>query len=145
MVKQLLSHTSSGWPPPPHDPRKRIWVGRIGEWEIRAFSRTHPQYEYFARQGFLHLQMWHPVRKISVLSPSRLTVSLYEMCPVRDGTLLMCHLSTVNDLLARLLHAPPIDGSTLGLMERFYVYSETLHAQWEKSITDTIPPPKVEN
>ena len=69
MVKQLLSHISSGWPPSPHDPRKRIWVGQIGEWEIRTFSRTHPQYEYFARQGFLHLQIWHPWSENFCLNP----------------------------------------------------------------------------
>jgi hypothetical protein len=72
--------SASAWPPPPHDPRERDLVMRLGEWEVRVFSGR--KFEHFVSRGFWHLQLWHPVARVSVLSPSRLTRGFYEAYPV---------------------------------------------------------------
>lgn len=70
------------WPPPAHDPRQRVVVAEAGEWQIRGFAHDDPKFDYFARRGFLHLQLWHPRARISVLTPSRLTGGLFEVYPI---------------------------------------------------------------
>jgi hypothetical protein len=71
------------WPPPPHDPRERAVLFHIaGGWEVRAFPRDDRRFAYFVPRGLWHLQLWHPSRRISILTPSRLTRGLYEIFPV---------------------------------------------------------------
>lgn len=53
----------------------------LGEWEARLFGDR--MYEYFRPRGLWHLQLWHPRRRISVLSPSRLTRGRWEAFPIR--------------------------------------------------------------
>lgn len=85
------------WPPPPHDPRERELALRLGGWEVRLFG--NPKFEYFVTRGFWHLQLWHPLGRVSVLTPSRLTRGFYEAFPVFDWK---GHASTY-DALANLV------------------------------------------
>lgn len=93
------------WPPAPHDPRERTLMfellassssaaprarhGSIGRgaaratrWEVRAFPVGGRMHRYFAPRGLLHLQLWQPESGVSVLTPSRLTLSRWEVFPV---------------------------------------------------------------
>jgi hypothetical protein len=63
---------------PPHDPWQRTPVAWVGAWEVRQFDRADPRVDGLRRRGFLHLQLWHPGRRISILSPSRLTEGCFE-------------------------------------------------------------------
>ena len=69
----------TGWPPPPHDPRERERIATVSGWEIRQF--VGQKYLYFVRNGFWHVQLWHPRARVSVLTPSRLTRDRYELFP----------------------------------------------------------------
>ena len=40
------------------------------------------KFQYFVRQGFWHLQLWHAEAHVSVLTPSKLTCELYEVFPI---------------------------------------------------------------
>ena len=68
------------FPPAPHDPRERDRVMMLGEWEVRLFGDRI--YEYFRDRGLWHVQLWHPGRRISLLSPSRLTRGRWEAYPI---------------------------------------------------------------
>ncbi|WP_394826276.1 hypothetical protein [Pendulispora albinea] len=70
------------WPPPPHDPRERDLALMLEEWEVRLFGGR--KFQYFVTRGFWHLQLWHPVGRISILTPSRLTSGFYETFPVAN-------------------------------------------------------------
>jgi hypothetical protein len=64
--------------PSPHDPWERCALAWVGEWDVRQFSTADPKLDYFRRRGFLHLQLWHPGARISILTPSRLTAGNFE-------------------------------------------------------------------
>jgi hypothetical protein len=66
-------------PPPPHDPEERTLLTRCDGWEVRVFGETDFRHAYFARKSMLHLQLWHPERRVSVLTPSRLTADRWEL------------------------------------------------------------------
>lgn len=66
------------WPPSPHDPRERVAIGVAGEWSVRQFTAHDPKLAYFTGRGFLHLQLWHAVHRVSILTPSRLTAGRFE-------------------------------------------------------------------
>lgn len=69
------------WPPPPHDPRERVVLAAAEGWELRDFAPEDARAAYFAAHGFAHLQLWHPARGVSILTPSRLTGGRYELYP----------------------------------------------------------------
>lgn len=48
-----------------------------GEWEVRLF--TDVRFGYFVKRGLWHVQLWHPRARVSVLTPSRLTLGAYEL------------------------------------------------------------------
>jgi hypothetical protein len=73
--------TPPDWPPPPHDPRERVVVATVGGWELRVFPPDDRKFSYFVTRGFLHVQLWHPQARVSVLTPSRLTGGMYEAFP----------------------------------------------------------------
>ena len=70
------------FPPPPHDPREREHVLTLRGWEVRLFDDE--RFAYFVPRGLWHVQLWQPERGISVLTPSRLTRSAYELFPVAE-------------------------------------------------------------
>ena len=53
----------------------------VGAWEVRQFAQGDARLIYFRPRGFHHLQLWHPVERISILTPSRLTAGRFEMWP----------------------------------------------------------------
>lgn len=125
MIKELLRNYQAAWPPPPHDPRERCRVGWIDHWEVRIFSRQDVKYGYFARNGFLHLQLWHPSLRLSILTPSNLTDNHFEIFPIRKWKFRVCCLSSVNHILSNHCEAPSIDSQVLELMERYFVLKES--------------------
>jgi hypothetical protein len=66
-------------PPSPHDPREREVVSTVGTWQIRQFPASDAKLAYFTGRGFLHVQLWHPEHRVSVLTPSRLTGGRFEV------------------------------------------------------------------
>lgn len=64
--------------PPPHDPGERTLLTRCDGWEVRVFGEQDFRHAYFARKSMLHLQLWHPAQRVSVLTPSRLTADRWE-------------------------------------------------------------------
>jgi hypothetical protein len=76
----LEAAPADGWPPPPHDPRERELIATVCDWEIRLFAER--QFQYLVRNGFWHVQLWHPEARVSVLTPSRLTRDRYEVFPI---------------------------------------------------------------
>jgi hypothetical protein len=67
------------FPLPPHDPRERELVACAGAWQVMQFGVADARLAYFTPRGFLHLQLWHPTAKVSVLTPSRLTAGTFEV------------------------------------------------------------------
>jgi hypothetical protein len=109
------------WPATPHDPRERVVVAVLDEWNVLAFPRDGVLHRYFAARGFLHLQLWHRARGISVLTPSRLTRDRFEVSSVpgwkyrpRDYETLR---SEALDVLGLVLPAAPI----VRALERWFV------------------------
>lgn len=78
------STESAPWPPPPHDPRERALVDFVDGWQVRVFPATDPKFPYFVGRRLLHVQLWHPEARVSVLTPSRLTAGCFEAFPYRD-------------------------------------------------------------
>ena len=72
------------WSPPPHEPRERVEIARLGDWEVRAFRPEGVKHHYFAPRGMLHLQLRHSAAGISLLTPSRLTLRRYEVYPIAE-------------------------------------------------------------
>lgn len=88
------------WPPAPHDPRERELAMLAEGWEVRVFADR--KFQYFVTRGFLHVQLWHPEARISILSPSRLTSGFYEMFPVRDWKARAADYDRLAQLFSRL-------------------------------------------
>ncbi|NVB78872.1 MAG: hypothetical protein HOV81_10790 [Kofleriaceae bacterium] len=66
-----------------HAPSERVVAARLGTWEVRRHAETGARHGYFATRGLLHLQLWHPAARVSILTPSRLTNDRFEVW--RDG------------------------------------------------------------
>src|SRR4051812_39642737 len=69
----LLAHP----PAAPHDPRDRELLTRADGWEIRALKSDW--FGFFAARGLWHVQLWHPGKSLSILTPSTLTCGHYEL------------------------------------------------------------------
>ena len=114
------------WPPPPHDPRERELALTLEGWEVRLFGGR--MFAYFVTRGLWHMQLWHPVARISILTPSRLTRGRYEALPVagwktqaRDYTSLAC-------LITGLRSAPLPGAADVLRLERALVH-DVVHAR----------------
>jgi hypothetical protein len=65
---------------PLHDPRERVCVARLDDgWQLRQFAEDDPRRSYCATRGFMHVQLFHEERGVSVLTPSRLTRGHYQL------------------------------------------------------------------
>jgi hypothetical protein len=88
---------------------------------VRTFAVTDPRFQYFARRGLWHLQLWHPKAGVSILSPSGLTLGHYEIYPVAGWK----HWARDHDDLVRALgtHHPlvPPSAGTLAALEAWLV------------------------
>ncbi len=63
-----------------HAPGVRYIVETLSDWwEVRLMSGDDPR--RLASRGYWHFQLWHPVARVSILTPSRLTQGFYEACP----------------------------------------------------------------
>ncbi|MBI4511965.1 MAG: hypothetical protein HY698_20195 [Deltaproteobacteria bacterium] len=78
-----MSDSLGDWPLPPHDPRERVVIAETHGWEVRMFATDDIKHVYFSPRGLLHLQLWHAGHRLSVLTPSRLTLGHFEAYPVR--------------------------------------------------------------
>lgn|GEM_PF-2928814 len=56
-----------------HDPSERVCVHEERGWELRAFARNDLRFGWLASRGLLHLQLWHPGREVSILTPCQLS------------------------------------------------------------------------
>lgn len=65
--------------PPAHDPTERMLLTWAEGWQVRVFAETDFRYGYFARKRMLHVQLWHPRARVSVLTPSRFTADRWEL------------------------------------------------------------------
>jgi len=123
-------------PPPPHDPRERERLGQVGAWEVRAFARDGRAHAYFARRELLHLQLWHPEARVSLLTPSRLTGGAYELFPI-DGW--KCAVRSAEDArrLARYAHGIELPTPLrLAALIEWYVRSEERRASRAETETE---------
>ena len=69
--------------PPPHDREEREWVADAGGgWSYWRHPVHGSLYSYFDAKGFAHLQLFHPVSGCSILTPSRLTGTTFEVYPI---------------------------------------------------------------
>jgi hypothetical protein len=81
-----------------HALTERVPFAAFGEWEVRRHPEGEGQHAYFTARGFLHLQLWHPVARVSILTPSRLTRGRFEIW--RHGVRIA--VRTWDDVAARL-------------------------------------------
>lgn len=65
--------------PPLHSPFDRELLARIGPWEVRRHATDDGRFAYFATRSMLHVQLWHPEHRVSVLTPSLLTGGRFEI------------------------------------------------------------------
>ncbi len=126
MPASVASLEAPSWPPPPHDPRERDLALKIAGWEVRLFGGR--MFEYFVTRGFWHMQLWHPVSRISILTPSRLTRGCYEAFPLASWKAQAPdYMSLVN--LITGLSATPLPGTADVLrLERALVH-DVVHAR----------------
>jgi hypothetical protein len=66
-------------PPDPHDPAERCWVDATVGWHVLRHAANDPRTPELAASGRLHLQLWHPSRRVSVLTASGATQGLHEL------------------------------------------------------------------
>jgi hypothetical protein len=71
--------TDLGPLPPLHAPTDRELFARVGSWEVRRHGAEDERFSYLASRAMLHVQLWHPMRRISILTPSRLTGGRFEI------------------------------------------------------------------
>jgi hypothetical protein len=64
---------------PAHDPAERTLLTWAEGWQVRVFAETDFRYGYFARKRMLHVQLWHPRSRVSVLTPSHFTADRWEL------------------------------------------------------------------
>ena len=117
-------------PPPPHDPSERELVHVVGDWEVRLFD--NPRFRYFVERGLWHVQLWHPARRISVLTPSSLTDNSYEVFPIRAWKERVPTSAGVRRLLARTYGLEFVDEAALASIERTFVTSPVELATLER-------------
>lgn len=107
-------------PPPPHDPTERILVTRLDGWQVRDFADDDSRQHYFATRGFAHFQLWHPERRLSVLTPSRLTDQQFEVFPIGRGKLRIRSWDELASLLRSHHGVVPPSLSCLRALERWF-------------------------
>lgn len=74
-----LVDTGFGRLPPLHAAADRELFARIGPWEVRRHASEDKRFTYLASRALLHVQLWDPERRISILTPSRLTGGRFEI------------------------------------------------------------------
>lgn len=113
-------HDDVAWPPAPHDPRERRTILWLGAWEVRLHDDR--KFQYFIARGLWHLQLWHPERGISVLTPSRLTNGLYEVFPVDGWKARVGGYEALAGMLRRVHRVTPPEAASFAKIERALVH-----------------------
>lgn len=62
-----------------HNPEPRHEIEKINGWSIRSNHWDQPAYATTLGQGGFHIQLWHEEKRISVLTPSAMTASHFEI------------------------------------------------------------------
>ena len=114
------------WPPPPHDPRERELALTIGGWEVRLFGGR--MFAYFVTRGLWHMQLWHPIARISILTPSRLTRGCYEAFPLASWKAQAPDYEGLVRLITGLRPTPLPSAADVLRLERALVY-DVVHAR----------------
>jgi hypothetical protein len=107
--------------PPPHDPAERVLVTRLDGWQVRDFGYDDIRVAYFAARGISHFQLWHPVQRVSVLTPSRLTDDQYEVFPVQRWKRRALSWREMADVLRSHHALEPPSESCLRALERWFL------------------------
>jgi len=94
--------------PPHHDPGERCCLFESADgWLILGHAINDPNHAYFAPRGLLHLQLWHPQRRVSVLTPSLLTRGTFEVWASSARERLCCYGHLATFMLQEFDLAPP--------------------------------------
>lgn len=101
-------------PPRPHDPSQRACVSEFRDWSFWVTPRNLPEHNDLQRKAALQLQLYHYRTNTSVLTPSPLTDSHYELWTPEIHQRVCCYPH-----LARVLRdadGPPLP--CLGFVQR---------------------------
>lgn len=107
--------------PSAHDPRDRKLVLHMKGWQLRAYPKGDPRHEFFAPRGLLHLQLWHPAARVSVLTPCQLTRGRLELFPVQGRRLRLSSYWQLRDLLKQHHQIEPPSPPVLAAAIRWFV------------------------
>lgn len=108
-----------------HDPAKRVVVLHMRDWELRAFSKEDPHYQTYAARALLHLQLYHPVARVSVLTPSHLTRGRLEVYPIKSRRVRLSSYWQLRDILVRYHGVEPPSPPVLAAAIRWFVVRVT--------------------
>ena len=110
MPVDLHRHPMSPSLPAEHWPDRRALVYTHEGWECRSHARNDVNYSEMAARGQLHLQLWLPHARISILTPSLLTDGEFEVCLLGDVVRASCYAELDEVLMTVAGVAPPCPG-----------------------------------
>ena len=123
----LHRHPKSLSMPPGHDLDRRMQVYTHEGWVCRSHARNDINYANMAALGQLHLQLWLPHARVSILTPSSLTDGDFEVCLFGD----LFRVSSSAELNALLVTeaavAPPCPG-LIHYLQTWLVWAPSLCA-----------------
>ena len=96
--------------PVEHWPDRRALVYTHEGWECRSHARNDINYADMAARGQLHLQLWHPHARVSILTPSLLTDGEFEVCVLSEVMRASCYTELDEILMTVADVAPPCPG-----------------------------------
>lgn len=101
--------------PPLHDEHDRVAASSVGSldggWTAFAFGADDGRHAWLLRHGGWHLQLLHDERRVSLLTPSRLTGGAFEIFPIVDEPLRLLRYTDVVRLVEREhgVRPPPLE------------------------------------
>jgi hypothetical protein len=114
-------------PPSPHDPDERAGVYGSRGWEIRVYPWNDIRHRTFAGKGMLHLQLWCPSAGVSILTPSQLTDSRYELW-INGDRFRLCCMKSVASMTIRSAGVKPPCSRLVRSYESQFVWLPTIGA-----------------
>ncbi|MEM6930381.1 MAG: hypothetical protein AAF602_25820, partial [Myxococcota bacterium] len=95
---------------PLHDPASRCLIDDTPSgWQVLGHAFNTDRHAYFAPRGMLHLQWWFPARRVSVVTPSRLTEGRFEVWDGVNVRRICCHRHLTTIFVEQLALVPPCD------------------------------------
>jgi hypothetical protein len=112
-------------PPVLHARVERAHLAWCDGWEVLRTSLDDPRFDYFARRGMLHLQLWRPAGvgsslSTSILTPSALTDGQVEVWVGGRGRARLSDYRTLAEVM-RAERAGPLGPATVGALLRWHV------------------------